>query len=59
MRLTEYLHRVVNRADLSASEAHEAMGVILRGEATTAQIAAFLGQAAEARPEERSHRILR
>ncbi|MEK7409284.1 MAG: anthranilate phosphoribosyltransferase [Acidobacteriota bacterium] len=42
MRLTEYLHRVVNRADLSAVEAHEAMGVILRGEATTAQIAAFL-----------------
>lgn len=40
--LLPYLHRAAERTDLSAAEAHEAMRVILAGEASTAQIAAFL-----------------
>src|SRR5436190_9357349 len=42
MSLLAYLERVVQRVDLAASEAQSAMGIILRGEATGAQIAAFL-----------------
>lgn len=37
-----FLHRVAAGASLSAPEAEEAMNAILAGEATTAQIAAFL-----------------
>jgi len=40
--LLPYLHRVASRDNLSAEEAREAMLVVLSGEATTAQIAAFL-----------------
>ncbi|MCX6635203.1 MAG: anthranilate phosphoribosyltransferase [Acidobacteria bacterium] len=36
------LHRVANRENLTAGEAAEAMALILSGQATTAQIAAFL-----------------
>lgn len=42
MGLVEYLHRVASREDLSEEEARRAMTVILRGEASTPQIAAFL-----------------
>jgi len=42
MPLVAYLHRVANRENLTAIEAAEAMAVILSGQATTAQIAAFL-----------------
>ncbi len=42
MSLLQYLHRVAERHDLSAQQAHQAMGAILRGEATVPQIAAFL-----------------
>jgi anthranilate phosphoribosyltransferase len=42
MSLLPHLERVVERADLSASEAQSAMRIILRGEASHAQIAAFL-----------------
>jgi anthranilate phosphoribosyltransferase len=37
-----YLHHVADRRDLSADQAYEAMLIILNGEATAAQIAAFL-----------------
>lgn len=42
MPFVAYLHRVANCENLTASEAAEAMAVILAGQATTAQIAAFL-----------------
>ncbi|MDP2998159.1 MAG: anthranilate phosphoribosyltransferase [Bryobacterales bacterium] len=42
MPFVAYLHRVANRENLTASEAAEAMALILEGQATTAQIAAFL-----------------
>jgi anthranilate phosphoribosyltransferase len=42
MSLVEYLHRIVAGQNLSEEQAHEAMMTILRGEASTAQIAAFL-----------------
>jgi len=42
MAFLEYLHKVLDRESLSSLEAMEAMEEILRGEATTAQIAAFL-----------------
>jgi len=42
MPLVAYLHRVANRENLTAGEAAEAMSLILSGQATTAQIAAFL-----------------
>src|SRR5436190_22795460 len=42
MSLLAYLERLVERVDLAASEAQSAMRIILRGEATHAQIAAFL-----------------
>ncbi len=41
MSLLPYLHRLMNKESLPASEAHEAMLVILHGGATAAQIAAF------------------
>jgi anthranilate phosphoribosyltransferase len=40
--LLPYLHRVAAREDLSAGDARDAMLAILSGEATTAQVAAFL-----------------
>ena len=40
--LLPYLHRVAARENLSAPDARQAMLAILSGEATTAQIAAFL-----------------
>ena len=40
--LLHYLHRVAARENLSAGDAREAMLAILSGDATTAQIAAFL-----------------
>lgn len=40
--LLPFLHRVAARENLSAADAREAMLAILSGEATTAQIAAFL-----------------
>ena len=42
MSLIEYLHRIVGGQNLSEEQAHEAMMTILRGEASTPQIAAFL-----------------
>src|SRR5512140_168922 len=42
MPFVAHLHRVANCENLTASEAAEAMAVILSGQATTAQIAAFL-----------------
>jgi anthranilate phosphoribosyltransferase len=42
MSLVEYLHRIVAGQNLSEEQAHEAMMTILRGEASTPQIAAFL-----------------
>lgn len=42
MAFLAYLHRAVARENLSAAEARQAMLAILEGEATTAQIAAFL-----------------
>jgi anthranilate phosphoribosyltransferase len=42
MAFLPYLHRVLNRESLSASDARAAMAEILSGSATTAQIAAFL-----------------
>lgn len=42
MSLVPYLHRSVNREHLSAAEAQQAMMIILRGEASTPQISAFL-----------------
>jgi anthranilate phosphoribosyltransferase len=40
--LLPYLHRVAEREDLSAADAHTAMLGILSGDATVAQVAAFL-----------------
>jgi len=42
MSLLAYLHRVTDHGNLTAAEAETAMAAILTGEATTAQIAAFL-----------------
>jgi len=42
MPFLAYLHRVTARDSLTAIEAEDAMNAILRGEATTAQIASFL-----------------
>src|ERR1700694_1297596 len=42
MPLVSFLHRVANRENLSADEARTAMDAILSGNASTAQIAAFL-----------------
>ncbi len=42
MNLIPYLHRAVEREHLSAEDARQAMRIILRGEATTPQISAFL-----------------
>jgi anthranilate phosphoribosyltransferase len=42
MSLLPYLAQIVERESLSAAEAEAAMGVILRGEASHTQIAAFL-----------------
>jgi len=42
MPFLEPLHKVMNRGDLSAAEAHAAMQLILRGEVTTPRLAAFL-----------------
>lgn len=41
MPLLPYLHRLMKRETLSVADARDAMAVILAGEATTAQIAAF------------------
>lgn len=40
--MLNHLHRVTNKVSLTAAEAEDAMNTILRGEATTPQIAAFL-----------------
>jgi anthranilate phosphoribosyltransferase len=40
--LLPYLHKIAANEDLSATEAHEAMLIILSGAATTPQISAFL-----------------
>jgi anthranilate phosphoribosyltransferase len=40
--LLPFLHKIASSEDLSATEAHEAMLVILNGAATTPQISAFL-----------------
>jgi anthranilate phosphoribosyltransferase len=42
MSLLPYLHRTVERQDLSAAQAQEAMAIILRGGASNPQISAFL-----------------
>jgi anthranilate phosphoribosyltransferase len=42
MSLLPFLHRVSAREDLSADDARAAMGVLLSGEATAVEIAAFL-----------------
>jgi anthranilate phosphoribosyltransferase len=42
MSLLPFLHRVAGRGDLTAADAQAAMGIILAGEASPAQIAAFL-----------------
>lgn len=42
MELKDAIRRVVDRQDLSEAEAHAALGVIMDGEATPAQIAAFI-----------------
>jgi anthranilate phosphoribosyltransferase len=42
MSLVPHLHRVSERVDLSRADAFAAMNIILRGEASPAQIAAFL-----------------
>lgn len=42
MAFLPFLHRVAARGDLTRDSAREAMSLILAGEATTAQIAAFL-----------------
>jgi anthranilate phosphoribosyltransferase len=42
MPFLEPLHKVMNRGDLSAAEAHSAMQLILRGEVSTPRLAAFL-----------------
>src|SRR5688500_11187643 len=42
MPFLDFLHHVVDRRDLSAAQAEEAMLAVLNGEATTPQLAAFL-----------------
>jgi anthranilate phosphoribosyltransferase len=42
MAFLDFVHRVTNRENLTEAEALEAMSFILRGEASTPQIAAFL-----------------
>jgi anthranilate phosphoribosyltransferase len=42
MAFLDYLHRIAARDSLSPEEAEEALGLILDGQATVAQIAAFL-----------------
>jgi anthranilate phosphoribosyltransferase len=42
MPFVSYLHKAVNRENLSAAEAHMVMQLVLSGRATTAQLAAFL-----------------
>lgn len=42
MSLLPYLHRLLNKESLSAADSKAAMSTILRGEATTPQITAFL-----------------
>jgi anthranilate phosphoribosyltransferase len=42
MSLLPYLHRVAAGSDLSGEEAHQAMSVLLKGEAGEAEIAGFL-----------------
>jgi anthranilate phosphoribosyltransferase len=42
MSLIPFLHQVAGRGDLTAADAQAAMGIILAGEASPAQIAAFL-----------------
>ncbi|MBX5496650.1 MAG: anthranilate phosphoribosyltransferase, partial [Bryobacteraceae bacterium] len=42
MSLLPFLHRVASRENLSSVDAQQAMTIILNGEATSAQIAAFL-----------------
>ena len=42
MAFLSYLHRAANRENLSAADAESAMALILNGEATTPQVAAFL-----------------
>ena len=42
MSLIPFLHQVAGRRDLTASDAQAAMGIILAGEASPAQIAAFV-----------------
>jgi anthranilate phosphoribosyltransferase len=42
MTLLPFLHRVADRVDLSVEEARQAMTVLLEGNATAAEIAAFL-----------------
>jgi len=42
MSFVSFLHRVMARENLSAADAEEAMLIVLEGEATSAQIAAFL-----------------
>jgi anthranilate phosphoribosyltransferase len=42
MSLIPFLHQVAGRSDLSAADAQAAMGIILSGDASPAQIAAFL-----------------
>jgi len=42
MSLIPFLHQVTGRRDLTAADAQAAMGIILAGEASPAQIAAFL-----------------
>jgi anthranilate phosphoribosyltransferase len=42
MSLIPFLHQVAGRRDLTATDAQAAMGIILAGEASPAQIAAFL-----------------
>ncbi len=42
MAFLSHLHRVANRENLAAADAESAMALILNGEASTAQVAAFL-----------------
>ena len=42
MSFVSYLHKAVNRENLSSAEAQMVMELILSGNATTAQIAGFL-----------------
>lgn len=42
MSLLPYLHRLMNKEALPVRDAQQAMSAVLRGDATTAQIAAFL-----------------